>query len=125
MDARGRLDPLEREAIASALRWLGPDPVRSTMDRDDLRQLAHIALWRTQGKRRPGRIGDAVRVCKNALVDAVRAEFGRASSARAQAVVLPYIVDDDDRLHFDDPLGILIALETCKEHASWQLTPNS
>lgn len=104
MDARGRLEPHEREAIGQSLWWLGLR-AGTALTRDDLVQEAHIALWRTQHTRRAGSEADAMRVCRNAMVDAVRAELGRlpGSRNRMPGERVEYLVGDDERVGGDCP----------------------
>lgn len=110
MDAAGRLDPHEHDAIGQALWWLG---LRhgTALERDDLMQEAHIALWRTRHSRRPGAPQDAMRVARNAMVEAARAELGRRDGSRRRmpGERVPYLESGDARIGGDCPESALRA----------------
>lgn len=110
MDAAGRLDPHERDAIGLMLYKLGCHQ-GGALERDDFIQEAHIALWRTRHSRRPGVPQDAMRVARNAMTDAVRAEVGRREGSRrrmpGERVV--YCDYSDARISSDCPESALRA----------------
>lgn len=108
MDARGRLNDMERRVIDAAvwrLRALG-------IPEEDLRQEAHIALWE-----RPHEPRLASSVARAAMVQAVRDELGRTDGSPRRVpggVLYAYEEDRDARVSPDCPEAVLRARQAVR-----------